>query len=155
MKIKNIAICLIIFSAGALVGGYLFRNTQPRSFLTIDKCSRTCLKPNELLGLLGSAGVQKLPDFVPFVVKETDKTVVIESPVRQAPIHYIIFPKKDIRDAGDISKSDREYLVNAYAVMTQIIKEKNLRKYKIYTNGPDYQAFNYLHFHLLSGVPNK
>jgi len=150
MSLKKITIPLIVFIAGIIVGGYLFRDVQPRSFLKIDDCDNNCLNPNELLGLIGSAGIQNLPDSMPFVVKETDKTIVIDSPIHQAPVHYVIIPKKDIKDAGDISELDKEYLVDAYAVIGEIIREENLEKYKIYTNGPYYQTVTYLHFHLLA-----
>jgi len=76
MNFKKAAILLIIFIAGIVVGGYLFRDVQPRSFLKIDACNESCLNSNELLGLIGSVGIQNLPDSMPFVVKETDKTVV-------------------------------------------------------------------------------
>lgn len=150
MKSKKIIFLLIVFIAGIIAGGYLFRDTQPRSFLKIDSCNDDCLNPKELLGLISSVGIQNMPDSMPFVVKETDKTVVIDSPIHQAPVHYVIIPKRDIKDAGDISESDKEYLADAYAVIGQIIREKNLTKYKIYTNGPYYQTLTYLHFHLLA-----
>lgn len=155
MSLKKIAILLIVFIFGMVVGGYLFRDVQPRSFLKIDDCDKNCLSPKELLGLMGSAGIQNLPDLMPFVVEETDKTVVMDSPIHQAPIHYVIIPKKDIKDVADISESDKEYLVDAYAVIGQIIKEKNLEKYKLYTNGPYYQTLNYLHFHLLADAAGE
>lgn len=150
MNFKKVIILMGIFGVGMAIGGYLFRDVQPRSFLAINDCKGTCLSFNELMGLIGSAGMQKLPDFVPFVVKETDKTVVIEPPIKEAPIHYVIVPKKDIRDAADISEADASYLMDAYAVIRELIKEKNLRQYKVYTNGPGYQLVNYLHFHLLA-----
>jgi histidine triad (HIT) family protein len=155
MKFKKAVILLVIFIAGIIVGGYLFRDVQPRSFLKIDDCNKTCLNPEELLGLIGSVGIQNLPDSMPFVVKETDKTVVIDSPIHQAPIHYVIIPKKDIKDVADISESDKEYLADTYAVIGQIIREENLTQYKIYTNGPYYQTLTYLHFHLLANTTGE
>lgn len=150
MNKRTILTLIIIFTVGALIGGYLFRDVQPRSFLAFDRCNESCLNTNELLGLIGSVGVQKLPELIPFVVKETDKTIVIESPVNEDTIHYVIIPKKDIKDVGDISESDKDYIIDAYAVIGQIIREKNLTKYRVYTNGPSYQSVNYIHFHLLS-----
>ena len=155
MNFKKAAFLLIIFIAGLTAGGYLFRDTQPRSFLKIDACDESCLNPNELLGLIASVSIQNLPDLIPFVVKETDKTVVIDSPIHEAPIHYVIIPKKDIKDVGDISELDKEYLIDAYAVIGQIVREENLTQYKIYTNSPDYQTVNYLHFHLLANSTGK
>ena len=152
MNFKRSIFLLIVFAVGIITGGYLFRNTQPRSFLKIDACDESCLNSNELLGLIGSVGIQNLPDSMPFVVRETDKTVVVESPVREALIHYVIIPKKDIKDSGDISELDKEYIIDAYAVIGQIIREENLTRYKVYTNGPYYQTVNYLHFHLLASA---
>jgi histidine triad (HIT) family protein len=155
MNFKKALILLIIFVAGIIAGGYLFRDVQPRSLLKIDDCDNNCLNPNELLGLIGSVGIQNLQGSIPFVIKETDKTIVIDSPIHQAPIHYVIIPKKDIKDAGDISESDKEYLIDAYAVIGEIIREENLRQYKIYTNGPYYQTVTYLHFHLLADATGE
>lgn len=155
MNFKKAVILLIIFVAGIITGGCLFKDVQPRSFLRINDCDKNCLNPNELLGLIGSVGIQHLPGLMPFIVKETDKTVVIDSPIHETPIHYVIIPKKDIKDAGDISETDKEYLIDAYAVIGEIIREKNLRQYKIYTNGPYYQTVTYLHFHLLANAAGE
>jgi histidine triad (HIT) family protein len=133
---------------GIILGGYLFSHTQPRSFLALNKCEGTCLQQKELLGLLTSVGIQRFSSFAPAVVKETDKTIVIEHPRPQARIHYLVIPKKDIKNIAELSESDREYLVDMFAVMREIITEKNLVDYRIVTNGPAYQGVTYLHFHL-------
>src|SRR6266446_2418373 len=86
---------------GVILGGYLFADTRPRSFLALSKCGGTCLNANELLGLLTSVGVQRFPAPVPSVVKETDKTIVIEHPSPQARIHYLVIPKRDIKNVGE------------------------------------------------------
>lgn len=139
---------------GVVIGGYLFADTQPRSFLTFHRCEEgTCLGSSELIGLLGSVGIQKLPiTFKPIVVLETDKTVVVKHPFPLADLHYVIIPKKDIKTAADVSATDGEYLVDAYAVMADIIRELNLVDYKIITNGPGFQAVNYLHFNLVADL---
>jgi histidine triad (HIT) family protein len=152
--LKKLIVALFIFSLGITAGAYLFKDTQPRSFLNIKNCeAEDCLSLNQLIGLVGSVGLQQFPDFVPFVVKETDKTVVIEPPVKKADIHYVIIPKKDIKDIADISEDDTEYIMDAYAVIRDLIKEEGIAEYKVYTNGPGYQTVNYLHFHLLSEKP--
>ncbi len=140
---------------GIVIGGYLFSDTQPRSFLTLHKCENTCLAPSELLGLLASIGIQKFPaGQMPLVVSETDKTIVIKHPFPLAfwDIHYVVIPKKDIRDIADISNEDREYLFDAHVVMRDIVQREKLSKYKIITNGPGFQVVNYLHFHLVADL---
>ena len=150
---KKTLLTIFALLLGIVVGGYLFSDTQPRSFLTFHECQNTCLEQKELLGLLGSVGIQKFPDLIPSLVKETEKTVVIKHPFPQSDLHYVIIPKKDIRDAQDISSEYASYITDAYAVMSAIIREKNLRDYKIITNGPGYQTVGYLHFQLVSLLP--
>ena len=79
-KLRKIAPVLIALLGGVLIGGYLFSDTRPRSFLALHRCEGTCLQANELVGLIASVGLQKFPAFVPNVIKETDKTIVVEHP---------------------------------------------------------------------------
>lgn len=150
-KYKSTAMVVGVFLLGILLGAYLFADVQPRSFLAVHACKEHCLDSNEFLGLLGSLGMKF--SVIPFVLKETDKTIVIESPVKKADIHYVIIPKKDIKDIADISESDQEYISDAYLVIGELVREKHLTEYKIYTNGSGFQTVNYLHFHLLSDKP--
>ena len=53
-----------------------------------------------------------------------------------------------MKNMGDLSDSDAEYLVDVFKVMSEIIREKNLVDYQVITNGPGYQSVSYLHFHL-------
>ncbi len=149
-KLKLILIVACVFFTGIVVGGYLFAKTQPRSFLSINSCNH-CLAPNELAGLVGSVAVNSTSLLLaPAVIMETDKTVVIKNPVPEAKTDYVVIPKKDIKDAGELSDGDKEYLADAYAVMERIIQRDNLRSYEIVTYGPGRQQVRYLHFHLES-----
>ena len=87
---------------------------------------------------------------MPFVVLETDKTVVIKHPLSPGQIHYVIIPKKDIKNIGEISEADAQYLTDAFLVMRRMIEQEKLSRYRIYTNGPDSQDVTYLHFHLVA-----
>jgi hypothetical protein len=99
---------------GVILGGYLFSDTQPRSFLALNRCEGTCLQANELLGLAASVGVQKLSALAPSVVKETDKTIVINHPSPQARLHYLVIPKRDLKNIAEFSDADGEYELSAY-----------------------------------------
>jgi len=147
-KLKIIILPLAALILGVVLGGYLFANTRPRSFLALNNCEGTCFRANELLGLLTSVGIQRFPRLIPRVVKETDKTIVIEHPSPQARLHYLIIPKRDMKNIAEFSDSDNEYLIDAFKVAGEIIKEKNLTDYRLTTNGPGYQTATYLHFHL-------
>lgn len=135
---------------GIIIGGYLFSKTQPRSFLNIQNCTQ-CLSRSELAGLVGSVVVNRAPiALAPVVVMETDKTVVVKKPSSEAATDYVVIPKKDIKDVGELSEADKDYLIDAYAVIERLIEKDKLHKYQVVTNGPGTQQVRYLHFHLVS-----
>ena len=140
---------LLTFLLGVVSGGYLFADTQPRSLLAFRKCEGTCFQPNELVGLLASVGINRFSGLVPSVVKETDKTIVVAHPSPQARTHYVVIPKRDIKNIGQLSDADRDSLIDVFAVTRQLIDESGLANYQLVTNGPGYQTATYLHFHLL------
>jgi len=148
-KFKIIFLVLISLCVGILIGGYLFSQSQPRSFLAINRCE-SCLTHEDLLGLLASVGIQNFPGLMPFRVFETDKTVVIKYPFSSDRIHYVIVPKKDIKNIGQISEANAQYLTDAFFVARWIIEREKLSKYSFYTNGPGSQDVTYLHFHLVA-----
>ncbi len=149
-KAKTILAAAGLVLAGVAIGAYLFNDTQPRSVLALHRCEQTCLRPNELVGLMTSVGVQRFPSFMPKVVMETDKTLVIQSPSPQARIHYLIIPKRDIKDIASTSEDDKDYLMDVFRVVNEIVKEQHLEFYRVSTNGPGYQSTTYLHFHLMA-----
>ena len=148
-KFKIIFLVLISICVGILIGGYLFSQSQPRSFLAINRC-QNCLTHEDLLGLLASVQIQKFSGLMPFKVFETDKTVVIKLPFSSHRIHYVIIPKKDIKNIGEISETNAQYLTDVFFVARWIIEREKLSKYTFYTNGPGSQDVTYLHFHLVA-----
>lgn len=149
-KLRRILPLLAALAVGLILGGYLFSDTRPRSFLALNKCEGTCLQANELLGLAASVGLQRFSMLAPAVVKETDKTIVIDYPGPHAGVHYLLIPRKDIKNIADASDTEREYLLDTLKVAGEIIREKNLVDYRLTTNGPGYQGVTYLHFHLIA-----
>jgi histidine triad (HIT) family protein len=147
---KAILWVLVPLVVGLVIGGYLFSESQPRSLLALHKCERTCLQSNELMGLIASVGLTKFPGVVPSVVLETDKTIVIKHPFPEARIHYVIIPKKDIKNIAEVSEADAEYLMDIFSVVHELVKEEKLSQYELLTNGPGNQAVTYLHFHLIA-----
>jgi diadenosine tetraphosphate (Ap4A) HIT family hydrolase len=135
--------------AGIGLGAYLFSDSRPRSFLALSDCT-SCYRPNDLVGLLASAGIQRATAALPFVVKETDRCIAIEHPFRKARFHFIVFPKKDIRSIADISVDDHPHFLDCLAVIRALVVEKGLNSYWVETNGPGLQHVTYLHLHLVS-----
>ena len=147
-KSKIAFVSALFLALGIVIGGYLFSQSQSRSFLSLSKC-QDCLSPKDLAGLLASVGIQKLPGVIPSVAFETDKTIAVKLPFTKSRSHYVIIPKKDIKNIGELSEEDVPYLTDAFFVIRHIIEKEKMSKYRLYTNGPGYQDVTYLHFHLV------
>ncbi len=145
--VSSIIVSLIL---GIVIGGYLFSRTQPRSFLAVHACESHCWQINDLAGLVAAVGIQHFHEIVPSIVAETDTILVIKHPRPVAKYHYVIIPKKDIKNIGQLSENDTQYLYDAYAVAQSLIEKEKLKNYRIVTNGPGYQQVTYLHFHLIA-----
>ncbi|HLC44743.1 MAG TPA: HIT domain-containing protein [Patescibacteria group bacterium] len=141
---------IFFIGIGFVAGAYLFSQTQPRTFVTLHDCKPVCLSTSELLGLLTSVGIQRLPHPESAIIMETDKTVVVQHPYSEAPIHYLVLPKKDIRNIVEASLEDQSYIMDAFAVIKKIVDERKLAYYQVITNGPGLQQVDYLHFHLMA-----
>jgi histidine triad (HIT) family protein len=148
-KVKTVLAFSTVLILGIVIGGYLFSQSQPRSFLSISNC-RHCLRGNDLAGLLVSSGIQKFPHLIPSIILETVKTIAIKIPDKHARYHYVILPKKDIKNIGELTDADAPYLTDAFFVIRKIIEDKKFSKYYLFTNGPDFQKVTYLHFHLIA-----
>ncbi len=144
-----VASLTISYGVGIWIGAALFSHVQPRSFLSLHHCEQTCLRPSEIAGLVAAVGIQSVEGHLPLVVAETEKSIAISHPVPEDDFHFVIFPKKDIRNIGELTNEDSDYLTDAYALMQELIRSQKLTTYKIVTNGPGYQKVGYLHFHLL------
>lgn len=141
------ALAFVTFIAGIVVGGFLFSDSKPRSLLNIFECSN-CLNRNEMAGLLASVIVQKTPRLIPNVIAETDKTIVFEHPRPKHRIHYMFVPKKDIKNIGELTNEDTEYIIDLFSTIVVLVNKYEIKNYSLWTNGPEKQDVTYLHFHL-------
>jgi histidine triad (HIT) family protein len=144
---------LVIFGLGVWFGAWAFRDVQPRTWLSVSP-QGVSVSDEELLGYLGSAATQHAPGLIPTVALQTDKTIAMKYPIPwKSRYHFVIVPKRDIRDVGALSKGDEAYLIDAFAVIGRLARENGMTRYKVITNGPREQAVRYLHFHLVSVEP--
>ena len=154
MSLREKAKTVVRYSAALLVGlaigAWLFSDTQPRSLLHVGHCETTCTRLNDIAGLVASIGIQKFPSLVPYVVKESDTCIAIRHPFSPHRYHFVLFPKRDIRNVGDISSGDTPYVMGCMAMIRSLITENRLVSYRMYSNGPVEQDITYLHFHLVS-----
>ena len=140
----------LFIALGVIAGGYLFRDVQPRSFLALNDCRGACYRPNDLAGLLASAGIQRAPGFLPFVQRETDSCITIKHPFPTAKTHFVVFPKRDIKDIASIAVQDSPAVLECFAHIHWLVAHHKLTRYRVETNGPLRQHVTYLHFHLVS-----
>jgi hypothetical protein len=148
MKLKALA-CVGVFVTGVAVGGYLFAESQPRSFVAVSRCHDNCYRNDQLLGLLASAGIQRVSAAVPFVTRETDRCLAVRMPRSSYAVHYVVFPKRDIKDIADIAVEDQPFVLDCLDVIRSIVKDDDLKGYRVITNGSGMQDIAYLHFHIV------
>src|SRR5438128_4074310 len=121
------------FGLGCIAGGYAMRDVQPRSLLAVDRCDH-CWSPNELAGLVGAIVMTRAPGLVPLVVLETNRTIAIRFPTGpRAPEHFVVVPKRDIRDAAHVATGDEPYLADAFAVIGKLVRDRGMRHYRVFS----------------------
>lgn len=135
---------------GLLLGGYLFSGVQPRSVFALSQCGTSCYRPSDLAGLLASIGVQRAPGLLPGVVRESERCITIRHPNPDARVHFVSFPKRDMKDIASLSVEDGPYVLECLAHIHALVVEHQLRAYRVITNGPGRQGVRYLHLHLVS-----
>lgn len=71
----------------------------------------------------------------------------------QAPIHFLVIPKKHITSLESVEESDSELLGQIMLAIQKLAKDNNLEGYRVVTNiGEDGgQTVPHLHFHVLGG----
>ncbi len=152
---KLIPVIAIVFVAGLLLGAAAIQRTIPNTAPELPP-ARNPWKPKDVMGLISSMGIRALEghlDIMPLVVMETDRTFVLKLPTEGRKIHYVIVPKKDIPDSGQISAEDAPYLTDIFLIARELVEKNGLYDYKILTNGPGFQKVGYLHFHLMGKKP--
>lgn len=153
MRLRQVVIGAAVFFLGLAAGGYLFSRSIPRSFLALGSCEGRCYKPNEVAGLVTSAGILRAPFLIPRVVLESDTCLAIRHPRPEAPVHYVLFPKRDVRNITMLTPEDTPFVLGCFAMARELVARDKLTRYRLQTNGPDFQEIAYLHFHLLAQSP--
>ena len=71
----------------------------------------------------------------------------------QAPIHFLVIPKKHITSLAEVSDKEADLLGHILTSISKLAKDMNLEGYRVVTNiGEDGgQSVPHLHFHVLGG----
>jgi histidine triad (HIT) family protein len=141
----------LAFGAGFLLGAAAIHRPIPGAPVELPP-ARQPWSPKDVMGLIGSAGIRTLSgnlEQLPLVVVETDTTFALALPAARNKLHYVLVPKKDIRDISGVSSDDQRYLADLFVTARHLVEKEGLDDYRIYTNGRGRQSVGYLHFHLV------
>jgi histidine triad (HIT) family protein len=85
---------------------------------------------------------------------EDGEVIAFDDLYPQAPVHFLVVPKKHIDSAADITPENSAVVAKCFEVIAQLAeKEKLGRGFRVITNsGADAgQSVKHLHFHVVSG----
>jgi len=90
------------------------------------------------------------------IIAENNNVIVIEDIQPQAPIHYLIIPKKEIEKVQDLQGDDFDYIQNMFKMAQKLSQEvEGASDFKLLINsGKDAgQEIPHVHMHFLAGKP--
>ena len=85
-------------------------------------------------------------------VYEDDKVLAFNDIDPQAPVHFLVIPKKHIKSVAEIDANNSDIVAHIFEVISKLAKELDLANgYRVVTNcGEDGgQSVGHLHFHIL------
>lgn len=87
-------------------------------------------------------------------IAETDELIVIKDIAPKTPIHYLIIPKKHVKDMRDFDASDMILGAKICAMAQQLSRQLNNTDFRlVISNGHDAgQRVFHMHVHFLAGA---
>lgn len=84
---------------------------------------------------------------------EDEKVIAFYDISPEAPIHFLVIPKKHIKSVNEVSEENANIISHIFLVINKLVKELNIAEtgYRIVTNcGKDGgQTVDHMHFHVL------
>ena len=91
------------------------------------------------------------------ILYEDDLCLVFHDIMPQAPVHFLVIPKKEIPSVNDIADEDTALIGHLFCVIRKLAAEQGIADsgYRVVSNcGPDAcQTVPHLHYHVLAGRP--
>ena len=88
------------------------------------------------------------------IITQTDSFIVLQDIAPQAPIHYLIVPKKHVTDLSSCRDEDRDLLADMMLATSKLSSQlDDPKSFKLITNNGHAagQRVFHLHFHFLAG----
>ncbi len=88
-----------------------------------------------------------------FIVEETETILVIKDIAPQAPIHYLIIPKKHRKDLLALHSSDRDSAADILYITHTLADRHGIDSFRLVNNNGSGvgQSVFHIHFHFLAG----
>lgn len=83
-------------------------------------------------------------------LRETSNLIAFHHPSPSYKVHLIIVPKRQVQTLAELDPQDTAFLTDLYSTVQSLVKEFDLKAYRLIVNGGEYQDFPHLHFHLIS-----
>lgn len=93
-------------------------------------------------------------EIVTVFLYEDDQIMAFRDVDPQAPLHFLIIPKRHIESAAALTQADGDMLAKVFEVAAQIVKQEgHTDGYRVVTNTGPFggQSVPHLHFHVLAG----
>lgn len=85
-------------------------------------------------------------------LRETSNLIAFHHPSPSHRVHLVLVPKRQVQTLADLDPQDTAFLADLYSTVQSLVKELDLKAYRLIVNGGAYQDFPHLHFHLISDV---
>lgn len=87
------------------------------------------------------------------ILHEDDRCIALSDINPQAPVHFLVVPRKRIPRADAIDEHDEALVGHLFVVARQVAREQGLTDYRlVMNNGPDAgQTVYHIHLHVLGG----
>ena len=89
------------------------------------------------------------------ILFENDKILAFRDTSPQAPVHFLVIPKKEIRTINDINEEDKSLIGELFIVAKEIAKKEGISEkgYRTIFNCNEYggQTVYHIHLHVLGG----
>ncbi|TDX51069.1 histidine triad nucleotide-binding protein [Orenia marismortui] len=89
------------------------------------------------------------------IIYEDDKVVAFEDINPQAPVHYLVIPKKHIPTLLEIKDEDQKLIGHIYSVISKLAKKEGIAEdgFRVVSNCNEAggQTVYHIHYHLLGG----